>query len=717
MKILSMTATFGKLEHQTLTLEPGLNIIQAPNEWGKSTWCAFLVNMLYGIDSRARSSGTTLADKERYAPWSGAAMSGRIDLDWDGRKITIERSSKGRTPFGEFRAYETDTGIEIPQLTATNCGQQLLGVERSVFTRAGFLRLSDLPVTQDDALRRRLNSLVTTGDESGAGDKLGQTLKDLKNKCRFHNTGLLPQAENEREQLRLQLQNLQQLNAEAQSIRKRQEQIEQLLKDLANHQDALRYNASVAAVEQVEAAREKAAQLEAQYAQLEVQCAAILPESQLQQKLEQVGALFARKDALQLDWKLLPSEPKAPLDAGDDPHLAITTAKEDFAMLEQLEATKQKQAKAIPLVSAGIGAALLLVTILGGIFLHPLVYLAGGIALILSTILVFGIGSKKTKEISRQLDALRQRHPGIPPRNWVQHAQEDCQRQAQFQEMHNAYTVQKQSLEQRRAQLEEEIQLLAGSMGLAQYKSSLQADLQLHTQHSRIARELEIAQQHAAALQSVAKLEPKPQYPDKLTLSEAETEKNLHALRLEKQQLQLKLGQTIGQAEVLGDENLLRARIDTLSRRIARLEDTYYALELAQEALYQATTSLQRRFAPMISKHTQELFSKLTDGRYQRFAMSEDMCLSVSAQDEDTLHSAQWRSDGTIDQLYLALRLAVARELTADAPLVLDDALVRFDDVRLKKAMQILSEESKTKQVIIFTCQSREQSALTELDG
>ena len=40
MKIYSMTATFGKLSHETLTFKPGLNVIEAPNEWGKSTWCA-----------------------------------------------------------------------------------------------------------------------------------------------------------------------------------------------------------------------------------------------------------------------------------------------------------------------------------------------------------------------------------------------------------------------------------------------------------------------------------------------------------------------------------------------------------------------------------------------------------------------------------------------------------------------------------------------------
>ena len=68
MIIRSMTATFGKLEGQTLTLTPGLNVITAPNEWGKSTWCAFLLAMLYGIDTRQRSRQGQLPDKERYRP-------------------------------------------------------------------------------------------------------------------------------------------------------------------------------------------------------------------------------------------------------------------------------------------------------------------------------------------------------------------------------------------------------------------------------------------------------------------------------------------------------------------------------------------------------------------------------------------------------------------------------------------------------------------------
>ena len=92
--------------------------------------------------------------------------------------------------------------------------------------------------------------------------------------------------------------------------------------------------------------------------------------------------------------------------------------------------------------------------------------------------------------------------------------------------------------------------------------------------------------------------------------------------------------------------------------------------------------------------------------------LGEDLSVQAGAMGEDTLRSHQWRSDGTMDQLYLALRLAVSEELTPDAPLILDDALVRFDDTRMKSALEILRTAAERKQVILFTCQTRENSLL-----
>ena len=123
MLIQRMAASFGRLQNDTLELQPGLNILQAPNETGKSTWCAFLLSMLYGINSRERDRPGAPADKNRYAPWSGALMAGRVDCRWNDRDITLLRATRRQgTPMGEFKALYTGTADTVPGLTGQTCG-------------------------------------------------------------------------------------------------------------------------------------------------------------------------------------------------------------------------------------------------------------------------------------------------------------------------------------------------------------------------------------------------------------------------------------------------------------------------------------------------------------------------------------------------------------------------------------------------------------------
>ena len=296
MRIYEMTATFGKLNHDTLKLKPGLNIIEAPNEWGKSTWCAFLLSMLYGMDTRAKSTKTSLSDKEHYAPWSGQPMSGSISLNWQGRDITIERSTKGRIPLGEFSAYETESGLPVSELTADNCGEKLLGVEQAVFRRAGFIRLSDLPVTQDDSLRRRLNALVTTGDESGDGERLARELKNLKNKCRYNRSGLLPQAEEEKRQVEQDLKELHDLQKQSQQLclqaDAEKQQLQELQK-LLSHLENMQADADALRVEEARKARDVAEET------LKIQkaiCEKLPSQERNQEKREKIQALAERQE-------------------------------------------------------------------------------------------------------------------------------------------------------------------------------------------------------------------------------------------------------------------------------------------------------------------------------------------------------------------------------------------------------------------------------------
>ncbi len=709
MKILSMTATFGKLNHETLTLQPGLNIIEAPNEWGKSTWCAFLEAMLYGVDTRERSTQTSLAVKERFAPWSGAPMSGRMDILWNDRKITIERRTKGKVPFGEFSAYETETGLPVTELTAANCGTALLGIERSVFTRTAFLKLSNLPMDEDEALRSRLNALVTTGDESGQADALAGKLKTLKNRCKHNKTGLLPEAEAARAQLVSKLDSLDRLQQQTQQIRQQQTQAKTRRDELHNHLAHLEYAASAQQMEKYAAAQKNCREAEAAYAELEQRCGALPTREQALSALETLRSLRDRLDAAAAEDRQLPQMPQMPVFpapfAGLTAETMVQMATEDKNACD----TAQEKGKTgirdyIPMALGLCAVALALIPHWVGITLAAAGLLAGAVLFVNQRI--------RRNQYSKEATALIGKYTPHNPENWVDLAQKYAQTLEDYHRDCAAVQAKREESDRRHQQLSDEIARFCGGTTLSLCQEQWQNVEKQHLQLNQAKLAAQQAKELLAAMDDGKTPINAPAYPDTLTYTKEQTTAYLTDVTALQQRLQTNLDQSLGQMETYGTREQLLSKIQEADKNIESLEDTYAALSIAQQTLADAAAALQRRFAPRISQRAKEIFSCLTGSRYDRLFLESDLSVSVGAQGEDTLHKSNWRSDGTVDQMYLALRLAVAGELAPEAPMVLDDALVRFDDTRLKSALQILQETAQEKQVILFTCQDRENKIL-----
>lgn len=715
MKIYSMTATFGKLENKTLTLTPGLNVIEAPNEWGKSTWCAFLVAMLYGIDTRERTTADALADKERYAPWSGSPMSGRIELCWNGRDITIERSTKGRSVFGKFIAYETSTGLEVPELTAANCGQMLLGVEKSVFLRAGFLKLTDLPVTQDESLRRRLNALVTTGDESGASDDLAQKLKELKNQIRTNRAnGLIPKAEAQKQDLEEKLTRLTRLREQSVRLQQRQKEVSDFTKKLQNHKAALDYAAADMIRQKANIAKIRLDSANAKVSELEETCAQLPTRQVLEKSLGELQELRRQRESVQMEAQMLPPAPERPEAPapfhGLSPEEAVTQAREDCAKFRALVAPKTSRTAALGivglcLIAAGI-AALFFNLILG------IIVLALGAVVLAAEVLRRTKAKQEAAQAQSQAAFLKERYRMMDPHRWENAAEEYAERQQSYERQMEVYSQKRSELKEKMDQVNARMEQCTGGISYLQAEQQWLKALEQRKALSEALLEQQRAMDMVQAFTVDQSAPAKPEMPDELTYDTNETARLLADTMQEYRMLEHQAGQVQGQMNTLGDEGDLQKQLQAVCQRLAKLEETYKALELALKTLDAASAELQRRFAPRISQRSKDLFSRLTGARYDRLTLGEDLSLRAGAEGETTLHTAMWRSDGTIDQLYLALRLAVAEELTPDAPLVLDDALVRFDDTRLAEAMRILQEYAENKQVILFTCQHREKSLL-----
>lgn len=718
MKIYAMKATFGKLEHQVLTLKPGLNIIEAPNEWGKSTWCAFLIAMLYGIDTRSKSSRHQLADKDRFQPWSGAPMEGRIDLNWNGRDITIERSTRGRIPMGEFRAYETHTGLELSELTAENCGQQLLGVEKEVFTRSGFLRFTDLPVTEDDQLRTRLNALVTTGDESGSAELLERKLKELKNRCRYNKTGLIPQLRLQKEKAE---QNLAQWEALEQQIQQLQEQIadrKQHIRRLENHRTAMRYQAAqeqTAILQEAKLAKEEA---QHQFETLRDQAEVVPSRETAAKNIHHLTRLQEKLTDIHMEEQMLSSAAHIPQ---PPPGFEGCTARQAVIQAQghrdEINMLLHKKNMLTPITGI-LGLFLLLYAVFLLVFARPLWgAICGGISLLYLAVALFALFKSQKRRSLRQkrLEELTNLYHCSEPDQWVETAMQYARQWDAYTESDDTITDGDTPLHIRKEALLAESMVLSRGRGLSSALEYWHDILSLWNEFADARCSYRQANKQYQNLMLLHADNPPPQVEDTLSCSEEETERLLTDAQQELQQLLSKLNQYRGYADSLGSREALEAENTALEHRLNELEKTYAALDFALKSLEQASADLQRRFAPRISRSAQEILSKLTNGRYTRLTMSQDFSLLAGTQNEDTLRSRYWRSDGTVDQLYLALRLAVARELLPEAPLVLDDAMVRFDNLRLKAALEILQQEAQTRQVIIFTCHGRERELLESI--
>lgn len=171
------------------------------------------------------------------------------------------------------------------------------------------------------------------------------------------------------------------------------------------------------------------------------------------------------------------------------------------------------------------------------------------------------------------------------------------------------------------------------------------------------------------------------------------------------------LAQTQGARDALGNQTALEARREELAEELERRRTEYQALTQALEVLDRAEAALRERFSPALNRRAGELLSRLTAGRYREVTLTRE--LEASARGADSLMPRRTLelSQGTAEQVYLAVRLAICQLcLPQDdpAPLVLDDALVTFDGERLALALDTLAELAKERQILLFTCQDRE---------
>lgn len=144
-----------------------------------------------------------------------------------------------------------------------------------------------------------------------------------------------------------------------------------------------------------------------------------------------------------------------------------------------------------------------------------------------------------------------------------------------------------------------------------------------------------------------------------------------------------------------------------------RISKELSAIDLAQETMAELSTSIRDSFGLYLNKAASDLITGITGGIYNSLSVDEN--LNVFMNTKTRLVPIEQVSSGTMDQVYLALRLAAAKLIqhgSDQMPLIFDDSFVLYDEERLKSAIRWLAN-SYAGQIIIFTCHQREAQMLT----
>lgn len=655
-----------------------------------------------------------------------------MELEWQGKRITIERSTKGRVPMGEFRAYETASGQAVAGMTGENCGELLLGVSRSVFERSAFIGQGAMALTSDAELEKRLSSLVTAGDETVSFSDTQKTLRDWRNRCRHNRTGLLPQTlmelqetENTLEQIRRLHRSDMELTARREAYLAQQEKLQTLVA-------ALKAREANRALEKKTAAEQALKEAENARRQAE-QAASALPERETLQELEkQLALLEAEARRLPAEAEEAPVPPECPAAFRGLPEEEIVpAAQKDAQEAEHLSQGKRRSSyPALALLALALALQAAVFLIEGGtlrlVLRLVLAALAAG-ALIWMLLL-----RRKNRELDAQLaraQELLQKYGVKTYGELVPLAAEYCAQLRLYAQKTKQHETRRMELEEERRRVAEQKARLLGQISML----SPEAAADTEAAHRAIAAALaaldavEKARQEENAAKSryeavcAALSGVKPVQAPEMDLTGYElgsVSNELLRLNSSLADVRSQLDQSRGRVAALGDPAELEAKREALTARAEALTKRYDALELALGALENANSELQTRFSPQISALAGKLLGEMTGERYDTILLGSDLRAEARERGELVTRQLLYLSGGTADQVYLAVRLAICKlALGEDVPIVLDDALVRFDDERMRAALTLLRQEAGTRQIILFTCQKREQAALEQIQA
>ena len=691
MKIKNIKVNaYGNIENKDINLEEGINIIHGANESGKSTLLNYIISIFYGISRN--KDGKVLSDYEKYKPWKSNEFSGRISYKLEnGEKYEIFRDFNKKNPkIYNDKLEDISDRFETDKKDGSKFFIEQMGIDKQMY-------LSTVVSTQEEVrldeknqnmLIQKIANLAGTGEDNVSYKKALIKLQEkIRDEIGTNKTSQKPINIIEKEIVEINNKIVEtekyrnrkyEIDAEKEQILselKKLEQQKQILQELQNS---------------MKSEEETKNRLE-------------IREKNRKDNIAKINELTNQKNTINAESERVQSAKNHLQDI-------IKGHKENIEKLnseiEKIANEKEEtQEKEKPSISFIVITVVLAIALICSIILIKNYIVSGILGVAIIANIVFYVINKNKQKVNKA--KLREKI-----NQEKQYKREKLENQKQ-QIIANVNTTEKEleKQEEEEKQVNSELSMLKGQIIL------------LEKNNEKITEEIEQDNKAIKEESNKNKQQIIEKYKDKnindlLYINDyqnyiSKIEETINNNRIRIKGLEIEYNTIVPQ---LDEMVVLEEKREADKEKLAELREKESIINIAIENLMDAYEEMKTTITPKFTKNLSESIQKISSNKYNKVTINDENGMIIENNRGEYVEAIKL-STGTIDQLYLALRLSMIDELSKEnLPIILDESFAYSDNNRLKNMLQYLTSDLNNHQTIIFTCTDREQKMLEEMN-
>ena len=687
MKIKNIKVNaYGNIENKDINLEEGINIIHGANESGKSTLLNYIISIFYGISRN--KDGKALSDYEKYKPWNSNEFSGRISYKLEnGEKYEIFRDFNKKNPkIYNDKLEDISDRFETDKKDGSKFFIEQMGIDKQMY-------LSTVVSTQEEVrldeknqnmLIQKIANLAGTGEDNVSYKKALIKLQEkIRDEIGTNKTSQKPVNIIEKEivEINNKIVETEKYRSRKYEIDAEKEQILSELKELEQQKQILQELQNSMKNEEETKNR------------LEIR------EKSRKDNIAKINELTNQKNTIN-------AENERVQNAKNHLQDIIKGHKENIEKLnseiEKIANEKEEtQEKEKPSISFIIITVVLAIALICSIILIKNYIISGVLGVAIIANIVFYVINKNKQKVNKA--KLREKI-----NQEKQYKREKLENQKQ-QIIANINTTEKEleNQEEQEKQVNSELSMLKGQIIL------------LEKNNEKITEEIEQDNKAIKEESNKNKQQIIEKYKDKnindlLYINDyqnyiSKIEETINNNRIRIKGLEIEYNTIVPQ---LDEMVVLEEKLEADKEKLAELREKESIINIAIENLMDAYEEMKTTITPKFTKNLSESIQKISSNKYNKVTINDENGMIIENNRGEYVEAIKL-STGTIDQLYLALRLSMIDELSKEnLPIILDESFAYSDNNRLKNMLHYLTSDLNNHQTIIFTCTDREQKML-----